>query len=127
MSVSGWGVRLIGYDAAIDALESLKFVWNGERLILVGPTVSYAVYQELGTSKMAARPFMRPAAERVKADPAHYAGQVAGAQNIDISTETGFLRAVALAVQNEAKRIADQKDVRDTGDLIASITIEEIR
>jgi HK97 gp10 family phage protein len=32
---------------------------------VVGPSVSYAIFQEMGTRHHAARPFMRPAAEAV--------------------------------------------------------------
>jgi hypothetical protein len=84
-------------------------------------------YQERGTSSIEARPYMRPAAERVQADPEAYARRVASSQGIDLSSEDGLLRAVALAVQNEGKRIANQKGIRDTGALIASISIEKIQ
>ena len=46
-----------------------------------------------------------------------YGGEASGA---------GPVETLAIAVQNEAKRIADQKNVRDTGALIASITYEEV-
>lgn len=119
-------MSITGLGAAIDVLEDLKFSWSGDTLYVAGPTVEYAVYNELGTSKMKARPFMRPAAARVQADPVHHATQVAASQGIDISSEEGFVKALALAVQNEGKRIADAKDIRDTGDLIASISIERV-
>ena len=32
----------------------------------VGPSVEYAIYQELGTSRMAARPFLIPAVEQLR-------------------------------------------------------------
>lgn len=124
--MSGWGTTLSGFASAINVLESIKMQWEGGTLYVAGPTVNYAVYQEEGTSKLKARPFMRPAAERVKADPEGYAQRVASSQGINISNEAGFVRALALAVQDEAKRIADAKDIRDSGDLIASITIEDV-
>jgi len=36
------------------------------------------------------------------------------------------VETLAIAVQNEAKRIADHKGVRDTGALIGSITYEAV-
>lgn len=123
----GWGTTLTGFAGALDILEAIKLSWSGDVLYVAGPTVNYAVYQERGTSKLEARPFMKPAAERVKADPQKYATQIATSQGIDISTEEGFVRALALAVQNEGKNIADKKDIRETGNLIASISIERIR
>lgn len=38
----------------------------GARSVYVGTNVEYAPYQELGTSKMDAQPFLRPAVERNK-------------------------------------------------------------
>lgn len=124
--MSGWGLNLVGFASAIDTLEDIAMQWNGDTLYVAGPTVKYAIYQEEGTSKMEARPFMKPAAERVQADVLGHAERMAGSQNIDISNEEGLLRAVALAVQNEGKRIADRKGIRDTGTLIASISIEKV-
>lgn len=37
---------------------------------LVGSNVGYALYQELGTRKMAAQPYLRPAVESVNGSPA---------------------------------------------------------
>ncbi|MCW2132888.1 HK97-gp10 family putative phage morphogenesis protein [Arthrobacter sp. VKM Ac-2550] len=37
---------------------------SGTLTVEIGPTASYAVFVELGTSKMAAQPFMGPAADR---------------------------------------------------------------
>jgi HK97 gp10 family phage protein len=38
---------------------------RGENVARIGPTVEYAPYVELGTSKMAAQPFLFPALESV--------------------------------------------------------------
>lgn len=124
--MSGWGVAVSGLVETVEMFRDIQFAWNSGTLYLAGPTVNYAVHNEYGTSKMEARPFVRPAAERVQNDPKRYATEMASTHGIDISTEEGFVRALALAVQNEAKHIADQKDIRDTGDLIASITIEKV-
>jgi len=125
--MSGWGTTISGYAGTIDIFRQLRMQWSGGTLYVAGPTVKYGVYQERGTSSIEARPYMRPAAERVKADPEAYARRVASSQGIDLSSEDGLLRAVALAVQNGGKRIANQKGVRDTGALIASISIERIQ
>lgn len=48
-------------------VRSIETKLNGTDLVTVtagGPVAPYAVFQEYGTSKMAARPFMRPATER---------------------------------------------------------------
>lgn len=124
--MNGWGTTISGLASTVDVLESIQTSWSGETLYVAGPTVNYAVYQEEGTSSLEARPFMGPAAERVKADPEKFATQMASTHGIDISNESGFVRALALAVQNEAKRIANAKGVRDTGALISSITIDQV-
>jgi HK97 gp10 family phage protein len=38
---------------------------NNDRTAVVGPSVDYGLYVEMGTRRMAARPYMRPAAEAV--------------------------------------------------------------
>lgn len=124
--VRGWGTSLTGYRATRRVFESLKLSWSGNTLYLAGPTTAYAKFHETGTSKMAARPFARPAAARVQANPQKYAERMARTQQLDISTEEGFVRAIALAVRNEMKKIAHAKDIRDTGDTIASISIVEV-
>lgn len=124
--MSGWGATLVGLGDALNVLEAVQTRFDGDTVYLAGPTVEYALEQEMGTSEQQARPFVRPAAERVQASPLEYASKIAAAQGIDISDEAGLVRALALAVQNEAKRIADAKDIRDTGQLIASITIHRV-
>lgn len=124
--MSGWGLNLVGFASTIDVLESLSMQWDGDTLYVAGPTVNYAIYQEEGTSSIDARPFMKPAAERVESDVSGHAEKMAATHGIDISSEEGLLRAIALAVQNEGKQIADRKGIRDTGTLIASISMERV-
>jgi hypothetical protein len=125
--MSGWGTTLVGLDAVMDLFEEIKVQYDGGSVYVAGPTVDYAVHNEYGTSKMEARPFVRPAAERVQADPERYAREMAATHGINITNEEGLVRALALAVQDQAKRIADRKEIRDTGTLIASITIEKVQ
>lgn len=122
----GWGVSVLGLADTIGLLREISVQFDSGTVYVAGPTVEYAAKQELGSASHRARPYMRPAAERVQADVGRYARQVASAQGIPLTSEDNVLRCVALAVQNEGKRIADAKDIRDTGDLIASITIEEV-
>ena len=124
--MSGWGATLVGLEDALDVLQAVQTRFEGDTVYVAGPTVEYALEQEKGTSGQRARPFVRPAAERVQASPIEYASKIAAAQGINISDEAGLIKALALAVQNEAKRIADAKDIRDTGALINSISIEQV-
>jgi hypothetical protein len=118
----GWGVTITGLSNVSDLFDQLKTQWSGDTLYIVAPTVRYAVYQERGTSSIEARPFMRPAAERVQAAPQ---AMLRKYQQSPPQSEADVVETLAIAVQNEAKRIANQKGVRDTGALIASITYEE--
>lgn len=43
--------------------NSITHQQESENVEVIGSNVSYAVFVELGTSKMSARPFLRPAAE----------------------------------------------------------------
>jgi hypothetical protein len=124
--MSGWGVSAIGLSSTIDALESIRVDYDDGAAYLVGPTVEYSIYQERGTADIEARPFVRPAAEFVEANLASEVRRIASSQGLSLDTESDIVRAAALAVQDRIKRIADRKDIRDTGNLIASVTIEEI-
>jgi len=125
--MGNWGMRLSGFGAVMDLFEEIKVQYDGGTVYVAGPTVDYAIHNEYGTSKMEARPFVRPAAARVQADPESHARKMAATHGINISNEEGLVRALALAVQDQAKRIADRKEIRDTGTLIASITIEKVQ
>lgn len=115
-----FSISVTGISAALDLFESVRMQWDDDTLYIAAPTVDYAVYQEQGTSHIDARPFMRPAAEAVAADPERFLNKY-GPQ----TPQAGPIETLAIAVQNEAKIIADRKGVRDSGTLINSITYEE--
>lgn len=123
--MSGWGMSVSGLDAAVDLLGQIKINFDGEAVYMVGPTVKYAVHHEYGSSKMGARPFARPAANMVQANMASEVERIATSQNISLDNEENIVRCAALAVQDRMRRIADAKDIRDTGQLISSIRVEE--
>lgn len=124
--MNGWGTTIVGLTEAIEVFRSIQMRFDGDATYVCGPTVEYAVYHELGTSKMEARPFAKPAAERVQADLEGYASQMASAQGIDLTSEDGVVRATALAVEREMKQIVKKKDIWDTGALHGSITVEKV-
>lgn len=123
---SGWTMKMSGMKAAQRALNDVSIQFDGSKVYVVGPTTSYAVHHELGTSKMGARPFMRPAAEKVRNDKSHWAQKVASSQGIPLNSQENIVKCVALAVAAEARAIATRKDVKDTGDTIASIQAREV-
>lgn len=125
--MGGWGMRLSGYNVVESTFKEAMIRFKGDTAYVVGPTVQYAVYVDQGTENMRARPFAEPAAERVKADPEHYAEMLANSAGVDISTQSGFVRALALAVEMEMKRIITTKEAVDTGQMRASVSVEKVR
>lgn len=124
--MSGWGVSVTGLDAAMGVIDQITAEFTGETTYIAGPTVEYAIYQELGTSKMEARPFVRPAAEHVRQNTASEVKRISRSQGIPLNSEENIIRCAALAVQDRIRRIADRKDIRDTGELIATVEIEKV-
>jgi len=123
--MSGWGATIVGYGSTVNLLESLRFEFGDGAIFVVGPTVKYAVFHELGTSKMKARPFARPAAERIQAN---LASEITEFLDVDVweATEDDLARSTALAVQREMQRIITQKDIIDTGAMRASVSVEKV-
>lgn len=116
-------MRALGVDATLDMFDEVQAQWDEEtdQVMIVAPTVNYAVYQERGTTDIDARPYMRPAADRVNANPEAMLARYGSA-----APDAGTIETLAIALQNEAKKIADRKGVRDTGALINSITYEQL-
>lgn len=124
--MEGWGTTVTGFDAVAETLGELKVNFDGDAAYIAGPTVDYAIYQERGTSKMEARPFVRPAAERVQNNLGSEIKRISTSQGIPLNSEENIVRCAALAVQSRMKEIADRKDVRDSGQLINSIRIKPV-
>lgn len=120
--MSGWGTSITGFGEVINILEEIQVQLDDDAVYVAGPTVNYAIHQELGTTSIEARPFLRPASERVSENKESMLERY-----WSVAPDAGPVEVIAIAVQNEAKIIADQKDVRDTGALIASITYERAR
>lgn len=121
-----WGVALTGFGAAMDLIDDVVVDFSGETTYIAGPTVDYAIWHEVGTSKMEARPFVRPAAERVRQNTGAEIQRISKSQGIPLNSEENIIRCAALAVQSRIKEIADRKDIRDTGTLINSVRIARV-
>jgi hypothetical protein len=108
------GLELLGAAATLEALDDLRdFAQPAE--YVVGTNVEYAVYVEFGTSKMAAQPYLRPAAKKVMNEEADALADLAS------STEE-LVKGVALSIEREAKK----KVPVDTGNLRGSITAQRV-
>lgn len=123
--MSAWGIKASGIGSVMDLLENLQVGFDGSSAMVVGPTVEYAIYHERGTSKMQARPFMGPAARRVDANTGMYVKRMAASQGISLDSEENIVRCAALAVQKEAQRLVEEKDIWEYGTLHGSISIRK--
>ena len=119
-----WGAQLVGMDAVLDVFEDVRMRYDGNTVYVVGPTVKYAIYQDQGTSSIEARPFVKPAAERVQQN---FGDRVGRFLDTDEPSEEAVVRAAALAVEREMKRVVEEKDIWDTGDLHGSITTARVQ
>lgn len=106
-----WGLGLIGYSVVANDFKNMvpgkTDVWE------IGPNTNYDVYVEFGTYKMAARPYVRPGAERGMA-----ALKEVSSQTSDINA---LLRLLALKIEAEIKHVIKEKDIIDTGNLLRSV------
>ena len=122
--MASFDLTATGFDDVLRLFKDISTRFDGDTVYLVGPTVEYAVHVELGTSKMEARPFVRPAAERVQSDFSLVSQFVDG--GVLEAGEAGLVEATALAVQAEITRIITQKDLIDTGAMRVSVTTREV-
>lgn len=110
IELRGFGETIASFNDVADFADSEDVVY------VVGTNVEYAAYVEFGTSKMSAQPYLRPAARQVARDPERYISE-------DYESVTGFIRALALAIEREAT----QKAPVDTGNLQDSIRAQRVR
>lgn len=108
------GMTLLGYGRTVDAFRDARDLLGQEVVFTVGTDVEYSVFVEFGTSRMAAQPYLFPAARRVARDPGRYIGEVE-------STEAA-IRKTALAIESIAKDLVPV----DTGNLKGSIRAERV-
>jgi hypothetical protein len=122
--MASFNLTTTGFDGVLRLFKDISTRFDGDTVYLVGPTVEYAVHVELGTSKMEARPFVRPAAERVQSDFGLVSQFIDGGV-LEVG-EAGLVEATALAVEAEIVRIITQKNLIDTGAMRASVTTVEV-
>jgi hypothetical protein len=122
--MASFDIDITGLDAALGLFRDIEMQFDDDTAYVVGPTVEYSVHVERGTSNMPARPFVRPAAERVQQDPG-LAAAFLDTGVID-GGEDAIVKATALAVQREIQRIITNKGLIDTGAMRASVTVREV-
>lgn len=107
-------IKVHGFKKAINALETLKEGFNGNSRWIVGVGANYGAYVEFGTARMAAQPYLFPAARHVMRT--EFEQIVSEAQNRSDPLEY-IVEATATAIEAEATRRAPV----DTGNLQNSI------
>lgn len=107
-------VTAIGLADVLSGLEGLKDQVSTSGTWVVGTNVEYSVYVELGTSRMQAQPYLRPAVREVMGDADAIADRAA-------STDA-LIRELATRIERRAKELCPV----DTGNLRASIEAERI-
>lgn len=110
-----WGTSISGLSRTLDTLDEIQTRWGEDVLYVVGPTVTYGVYVERGTSRMKPQPYLKPAVREVTRSLPRITAQA------DSSAQATKL--VALEVEALAKRFAPV----DTGALRSSISTQRIR
>lgn len=105
--------KLVGLTSAVSMLEGLA-PEGGTARYSVGTNVEYAPYVEFGTYKMAAQPYMRPAAREVRGN---LSSHLSGADSVD---------AMVKSIAQQVERRAKQKCPVDTGTLRASIRTQKV-
>lgn len=121
--MAGWGLKIFGMQKVRRMLENLSIEVGTDAVYVVGSSVEYAVYQELGTSRMEANPFLQPAAEDARQRIPVLARQA--------NTGSELVRLVALYVERRAKHYASTgvppgPDVK-SGNLRGSIEAQRIK
>jgi hypothetical protein len=116
------GLELQGLEAAINRLEELERDVETLSTYTVGTGVEYAVYLEFGTSKMDAKPFVRPAINEVRLQGVRGFIRHNTRTSVDaFDTVDAVLRVLAFALERRIKEIITQKGLIDTGTLRASV------
>lgn len=109
------GVGVVLNDAELQRLIAQTRGKGPVRIVADG--VTYGIYQELGTSKMAAQPFMVPAVEAVRPGfNQAFRGVVTNRQATIVVEKTA----------RDVERIAKDRAPYDTGALSGSIHVEPV-
>jgi hypothetical protein len=112
----GWGMQIAGLANVMGMFDNLEAsIGDSGTVYFVGTNVEYSIYVELGTSKMSAQPYIRPAVEEFNRGPMAYIQKHQPGANPSSTEE--LVKVSALALERD---IAERAPV-DTGNLQASI------
>ncbi|WP_248908150.1 hypothetical protein [Halocatena marina] len=107
------GAQMTGVGSLLNTVNDIKERWFTTTTYIVATNIEYGIYVEFGTYKMAAQPYLRPAADHARRNIDRWA---ANADSID-----ELVRDVALEIERYAKEVVPV----DEGTLRGSIRAEE--
>ncbi|MFD1515111.1 hypothetical protein [Halomarina rubra] len=109
------GAKMTGVLSLTETLDDIAERWGvGTVTWTIGTGVEYSVFIAFGTSRMAARPYLRPALEEASRKLDQFAASA--------NSLAELVRNIALFVEGRAKEILTEKDAVDTGTLRGSVT-----
>lgn len=126
-----------GAQQTFEAFQELRERYEGDGVtVVVGTTVEYGIYLEMGTRHMPPYPWFRPAVREFKANPEQFIFNNTDFNSIDaIETTEEMVETVGAALQNRMEDNVNAQDAsrdrspgthpehpsRDSGNLTASI------
>lgn len=120
--MTDFDLSLDGLDEIIEELDDLEDSVETITTFTVGTAVEYSLYLEFGTSKMDAKPFVRPALAEVRAQGVDgFISRNTGTSVNALDDIDSVLRVLALSLERRIKEIITRKGLIDTGTLRASI------
>lgn len=120
--MAAFDLELDGFAETLEELERLEERFADDSTWLIGTRVEYAIYLELGTSKMDPKPFIRPALAEVRMQGVDgFIDHNTRTDVDDIDSTPELIRTLALALERRIKQIITAKGLIDTGTLRASI------
>jgi len=127
-------MSIFGVTELIDVLEDVKTRYADGVAYVTGPTAEYAIYLEMGTSKMEAYPFLFPAMRDVAnswgkyGDPSAFNSTEAVVKAIAYDIEAQAKKNVEAAKSSGRSPGTDSSHPKvQTGNLRSSIKTERVR
>lgn len=113
-----------GFESLKETLDEIEADVERNVAFIVGTRVEYAVYLELGTSRMDPKPFIRPAVfEAQKSDLRTYISKYGTEPFDSLDTVEQVTEELAVSVKNNIRLVISEKGLIDTGTLIKSISV----
>ncbi|QLH77455.1 hypothetical protein HZS55_09170 [Halosimplex rubrum] len=114
-------LELDGLDALETRIEELQEDYREPDNWFVGTAVEYAIFLEFGTSKMDAKPFVRPAVHAYQSNLEAAIATDTRKTLDDIDSAEELVQTIAFGLERRIKRIITAKGLIETGTMRASV------